>query len=227
MAKITRKVAKIFGSSSGFQQVAQFGSLAAAAPIFTTDVATIQNLANWLTGWFGAVIGGNSPAIEDMNAFCYVMAYQISYLMQAGVPEWETNTIYYKGSLAQSGGQVFVSTTDSNTGNAVTDSTNWLVRDAATVNLTQANTGYTLTSTNKWEKTALVNTSSGATTVNLPQASTCKGARLTVIKTTGDVSQVTIAGTGGDLINGLASVTCDTQYAALDFVSTGTGWIVV
>lgn len=227
MAKIDRKVAKIFGSGAGFQQIAQFGSLAASAPAYSTDPATIQNLANWLSGWFGAVIGNNSPAIEDMNAFCYVAAYQIAYLMQAGIPEWETGTTYYKGSLVQSGGQVFVSKTDDNQGNALTDDTNWVVRDGAPVNLVFADSGYVLSGTNKWEKTALVDTSGGATTVTLPQAATCKGARLTVIKTTGDANAVTIARSGADLINGATSQTIENQYTSYDFLSTGTGWIVV
>lgn len=99
MTKITRQTQKIFGSNAGFDQIAQFGSLAAAAPIFTTNVATIQALSNYLTGWFGGVIGQNSPAIEDMNALCYLYAYQLAYLMQAGISEWDSGTTYYTGSL--------------------------------------------------------------------------------------------------------------------------------
>lgn len=128
MAKITRKIAKIFGSSAGVNQIGTFGSLAAGSPAYTTDPTVIQSLANYLTGWFGAVVGGNSPAIEDMNALCYLFAYQIAYVMQEGVPEWDATTTYYIGSLVNNGsGVIYVSLTDTNLNNALTDATKWRV----------------------------------------------------------------------------------------------------
>lgn len=125
MAKITRAIQKIFGSAAGINQRAQIGSLAAGTPNFTTDPAVIQGLANYLEGWFGVVLGGNSPAIEDMNSLCFLFAYQLAYLMQAGIAEWETGTTYYKGSFVNVGGVSYISLTDNNLGNAVTSSTNW------------------------------------------------------------------------------------------------------
>lgn len=125
MAKITRKTALIFGISAGINQIAEFGSLAAGTPVFTTDPAVIQSLSNYLGGWFNAVVGGNSPAIEDMNALCYLFAYQIAYGMQAGIPEWDAGTTYYINSLVQSGGVIYMSRTDTNLNNAVTSAANW------------------------------------------------------------------------------------------------------
>lgn len=126
MAKITRVSAKIFGASAGADQIKQFGSLSAGTPLSSTDPATIQALSNWLTGWYGAVIGGNSPAIEDVNAMSYVFAYQLAYLMQAGVAEWDSGTTYYIGSLVNDGtGVVYVSITNANLNNAVSDVVNW------------------------------------------------------------------------------------------------------
>lgn len=126
MAKLTRVLQKVFGSSAGANQRAQFGSLAAAAPAFTTDPLVIQSLSNYLDGWFAAVVGGNSPAIEDMNSLCFLYAYQLAYLMQAGTAEWDATTTYYKGSLANNGnGLTYASLTDANLGNALTDATNW------------------------------------------------------------------------------------------------------
>lgn len=120
MAKITRAVQKIFGSNAGFDQIAQFGSLAAAAPVFTTNPVTIQALSNYLVGWFNGVEATNSPAIEDMNALCYLYAYQLAYIMQAGTPEWDASTTYYKGSLVNdSNGVEYVSTADNNLNNAL------------------------------------------------------------------------------------------------------------
>jgi hypothetical protein len=126
MAKITRKHQKLFASTAGGSEIAQFGSLAAAAPAFTTDPDTIQALSQYLGGWFDAVLAGNSPAIEDMNALFYLYAYQLAYIMQAGVPEWNTSTVYYIGSLASDGaGNVYVSLTDNNSGNALSVAANW------------------------------------------------------------------------------------------------------
>lgn len=99
MSKIVRKNQKIFGINAGFDQIAQFGSLAASAPTFTTDPETIQALSNYLVGWFNGVEATNSPAIEDMNALCYLYAYQLAYLMQQGIPEYNSATTYYMGSL--------------------------------------------------------------------------------------------------------------------------------
>lgn len=125
MARLARFTAKIFGSSAGVNQISQFGSLAAGAPAFSTNPGVIQNLSRWASGWFNAVIGGNSPAIEDMNAFCFVMAYQIAYMMQQGVAEWDSATTYYTNNFAASNGDIFVSIADNNLNNPVSDATKW------------------------------------------------------------------------------------------------------
>lgn len=126
MAKITRVLQKLFGSTASADQIGQFGSLAAGTPVTTTDPATMQSLSNWLEGWFGAVLGGNSPAIEDMNAVCFVFARQLAYIFQNGIPEWETNTTYYIGSVVASGLNTYTSIVDDNLGNLVTDTTKWI-----------------------------------------------------------------------------------------------------
>lgn len=126
MAKITRAIQKIFGSTAGADEIAQFGSLAASAPAFTTSPTVIQALSNYLDGWFGAVLGENSPAIEDMNALFYLITYQLSYLMQTGIAEWNAATTYYIGSVVNDGTGLFlISLTDGNLNNALTDTDNW------------------------------------------------------------------------------------------------------
>lgn len=117
---------KVFGTDADTDQRAVFGSLAQAVPAFSTDVETIQSLAPWSDGWFAAILGGNSPAIEDMNSMCFVLAYQLAYIMQTGVPEWNAATTYYKGSVVNNtNGVLYTSLTDTNLNNAVTDRTNW------------------------------------------------------------------------------------------------------
>ena len=115
MARLPRVTQKLFGSSAGFQQVGQFGSLAANSPTYTTDAAQIQGLSNFLDGWFAAVLGNNSPAIQDMNGLFLVAFQQLAYLMQEGVAEWDTATTYYTGNIVSDGaGQLYVSLQDSN-----------------------------------------------------------------------------------------------------------------
>lgn len=136
MAKILRKAAQIFGSTASTAQIAKFGSLAASAPVTysgaTADPDNIQSLANWLQGWFAGVEGASSPAIEDLNAYCYTMAYQVAYQMQTGVPEWNSATTYYIGSVVNDGlGNLFVSLVDANLNVSTNNTTNWLQMTSA------------------------------------------------------------------------------------------------
>lgn len=167
MSKITRQTQKIFGSSAGLNQISQFGSLTNAAPIFTTNIATIQALTNYLVGWYDAIQAQNAFAIEDMNAVCYLYAYQLAYLFQAGIPEWDSGTTYYTGSLAQESGQIFRSLIDTNLNNDPSTSSDWaapispgLFTPTSMSVVTTVTSGYTL----QW---AILNVSSGKTfTVN-------------------------------------------------------------
>lgn len=99
MAKIPRKSSKVFGSNANTNRIAVFGSLQNNNKQFSTDPNVIQGQANWLGGWDSAVMGGNSPALEDVNAVNYVNSYQSSYILQSGVPEWDSATTYFIGNI--------------------------------------------------------------------------------------------------------------------------------
>jgi len=108
----------------------EFGSLAAGDPQFysgsTITPTIVQMLSNYLTGWYGAVVGANSPTIQDMNSLCFLYAYQLAYLMQAGVPEYDSGTTYYKGSLAQDGaGNLFIALVDGQSAAALNNPGFW------------------------------------------------------------------------------------------------------
>jgi microcystin-dependent protein len=107
MAKLSRVYQKLFGSAANAGEIGKFGSLAAGSPTTTTDPWVMQQLGNWDGGWFSAVLGGNSPAIEDMNALHYVAFYQLAYLMQEGIPEYDASTTYFIGSVVKYGGQFY------------------------------------------------------------------------------------------------------------------------
>lgn len=119
MAKLTRITNILFGSSAPSQTIEQFGSFTLdSVPNYTTDPAVIQARSAWVNGWTTAINAGNkAPYVQDQNAVDYVFSYQLSYLFQAGIPEWDTATVYYTNSVVQYNGQWFISLQDSNTGN--------------------------------------------------------------------------------------------------------------
>lgn len=129
MSKLNRYAQKLFGSTAPNNSMSEFGSLANGTPArysgatITPDI--IQDL-NYPGGWQAAVLGGNSPCIEDMNSLCYLFGYQLSYLMQQGIAEWNAATTYFIGSLVNDGsGIIYVSKTNNNLNNALSSTANW------------------------------------------------------------------------------------------------------
>lgn len=129
MSKLTRAYQRIFGTNAtlGVGGIEQFGSLAAGSINYTNDPALLQSLSQFLDGWEAAILGNNSPAIEDMNALFYLAFRQIAYGLQEGIAEWNVETPYYINSYAKgSNGLTYVSKTDDNIGNDPTvDAINW------------------------------------------------------------------------------------------------------
>lgn len=131
MAKLSRVFFRLFGSSGPTDDFAEFGSQKAGTPIKTKNPVTIQALAAWLTGWKGATLTDkNLPPLEDMNALFYVLAYMQAYNFQEGIPEWDTDTVYFTGSCVRRPNdvEIYMSAKDDNSGNALppeTSDANW------------------------------------------------------------------------------------------------------
>src|SRR6185437_172138 len=130
MTNLARYAAKVFGSTAGSNQMAKYGSLIAAPPGNLYDGSTItpdivQELSNYSDGLYAATGGAYSPTIQDQNSLFYLMSYQIAYLLEKGIPEWNSDTTYYSNDYVRSGSQLYYSLTDSNLNNAVTDNTKW------------------------------------------------------------------------------------------------------
>lgn len=126
MAKITRAFQKIFADGiTATGNIAEFGSLAEGSPQYSKDPVQIQSRAAWLSGWAAATIGNQSPAFQDFNGYQYLISRQIAYLLQAGIAEWDTTTVYYIGSFCQVAGVVYKSKIDNNQGNAVGENASW------------------------------------------------------------------------------------------------------
>ena len=204
MAKLTRYTQKIFGSSAGANNMGEFGSFAAGTPArysgSTITPTIIQALSNYLGGWFDAIDGFNSPCIEDMNSLAFLWAYQLSYLFQQGIPEWDSGTTYYTGSLVNYGGVLWISLIDNNTSN-LTVGTSWTGYNgaqakSANFNVTVPCPGY------------ICDVSGGSITASLPAVSSFSNNQYRVSfknKSFGSSNTLTISPNGGDFIEGVNS----------------------
>ena len=205
---LTRITQFIFGSTAGGDQIGEFGSLAASDPTFTTDPEVAMNTPEWLGGWFSAILGGNSPAIEDMNAFCFVVTYQLAYLLQKGVPQWDAGTTYYTDAIVKSGGVLYVSLVDTNLNHDVTDNTKWKVYGGS-LNQQTANYAVAL-SDDKVE----MNATGGARTVTLLAVTADKYKSFTITKTDSSTNPVTVT-------DGTFTAQLNAQYDSITVYSNG------
>lgn len=134
MPRLTRKNIKVFAGSATNNGV--FGSLQANNPTTTSDVEQLQSLSAWEQGWNSATETSEElPPLEEIQGVEYVTTYQQAYLMQEGVPEWSSSVTYYVGSVVKevtsTGFRIYNSLTDNNTGNLLSDTSNWkLVMDS-------------------------------------------------------------------------------------------------
>lgn len=127
MAKLTRQILKLFGRDGSSDKFNQFGSRATGTAVPTKDIATIQGLDAWLNGVHQAILSGSkAPFLQDFNGLFYVLGYQAAYLLQEGIPEWQTGTSYYIGSVVKKTGtfELYGSLTDDNLGNSLPSQVN-------------------------------------------------------------------------------------------------------
>lgn len=229
MAKIVRKLQKIFGIDAGPTEIGVIGSLAAGSPAYaaTKDPDEIQALSNYTDGLYSTVVGSNSPSMQDDNALYYLVTRQLAYLYQAGIPEWNAETTYYIGSVVSNGsGAFFVSLVDDNINQALTDTTKWSALafpPPVAVSASQS-VGGTIPGI-----TYNVTTASAAVALTLP-ASPANGFTFTVKDVGGiaSVNAITIVRAGSENIEGLgATYSCEANYGAWTFQFNGTDWYII
>jgi hypothetical protein len=130
MAKIVRKTQKIFGSAAGATGITKYGTPAGGTSEFSTDLDEIQT-ADWLTGWAAAALAGDEiPTLQDFNAIHFVATTQIAYILQEGIPEYDTGTEYHVNSIVKKTAsyELYGSKVTPNLGNALpaqVDDANW------------------------------------------------------------------------------------------------------
>lgn len=124
MSKITRIFQNLFGETGDQSHFGQFGSRVASPPGFKTkDPNSIQALSAFTgNGIYDAINSSNKAAfLEDLNGLFLLAFRQIAYVLQDGIPEWETATAYYTGSIVRKPGttELYGSLSDANIGNAL------------------------------------------------------------------------------------------------------------
>lgn len=129
MTTLSRKTQKIFAGSADADQIAVFGSMKTGTPDYDTDVEQLQSTA-YTEGWSEAILSDKAPYLEEMNGVQYGFSYQIAYVLQEGIPEYDANTNYSDTSIVKSVDSsnniiLFHSLSDNNLGNALTDTTKW------------------------------------------------------------------------------------------------------
>ena len=124
MSGILRKTAQIFGASlNPANNLAIWGSLLSGSVAYSNDPAAIQSAA-WLNGLAGALVGNKSPTEQDLNGLFYVLAYQIAYLLERGLSEYDPNTTYNQFDVCRVGAKWYSSVVNNNLGN-VPPSAQW------------------------------------------------------------------------------------------------------
>ena len=131
MAILTRKTQPVFASAAA--DIGQFGSGQLGTKVITTDPAVVMACSSgaaWAGGWLDAVLGANKfPPLEEMNGISFVCTYQLAYLFQEGIPEYDAGTTYSQFGICKKAAtfQVYGSLVTNNIGNALTDPASWVL----------------------------------------------------------------------------------------------------
>ena len=210
-----------------FRSLGVFGSYAAEAADYSDDPDEIQGLAAWGAGLAASLVNNCPPFMEEFNALFNLLTRQVSYLMQAGIPEYLAATEYVVGSLvSDSAGGIYVSVVNNNTGNALSDETKWMLFLSSKVRTTDTN----FVTVASDDMTILLGATTDAYPVLaiLPAASAANTGRLVVLKKlfTSGAGNVQIQVDGGGNIDGVTSKTVTTQYATTRLVSDGSQWLI-
>ena len=128
MAKLERKLTKIFANNSGNQGTTVYGSKASGTVQYSKNLDDLQS-TEWEIGREAGVIANSAPVLEDDNTVDFVMSRQIKYIQQMGMCEWLATETYYINSFCAYNGVIYKSLTNNNINhNPENDNgTNWEV----------------------------------------------------------------------------------------------------
>ena len=119
MTNYQRITAKVFGETAtatgNNPEIGQFGSALAGTYVGTTDVSTIQSLTAWSDGFIGCVTPTDQfPPLPELTGFGKVLSQQQAYLLQKGIPEWDSGTTYYLNDYCRIDNVIYYSLQDNN-----------------------------------------------------------------------------------------------------------------
>lgn len=135
MGKLTRLTGKVFAGEADLEDLGVFGSAKAGQgvnPTATDTEAQIQAGTAYGEGWTSAVVSNkNFPPVEEVNGVLRTISYQNCYLLQEGIPAYDSDTEYSNTSIVKAlnnNGIVFYrSLQDGNIGNSLSDTDYWEV----------------------------------------------------------------------------------------------------
>lgn len=108
MAKIPRIAGlKQFGVNGSASDFGQWGSLYAGSPLTTMVPSVIQALSEFQVGLAQEVLAGARPALEDFNGIFLLIFNQLCYLLQQGIPEYDSSTTYFLNSFCSYSGLIY------------------------------------------------------------------------------------------------------------------------
>lgn len=94
----------------------EYGTPTAGRPVYAESTGDIPRDPSKIqtpyyeAGWFPETLTGNiRPYAEDMNGVFYVHSYNLAYLLQAGIPEWNADTPYFPDCVVRVGRILYVS----------------------------------------------------------------------------------------------------------------------
>lgn len=163
---LTRQTQKIFAGNANADQLAVFGSMKTGTPVYSASLTTLQS-TEYTEGWASAIKADKAPYLEEMNAVQYGLSYQLAYLLQEGIPEYDAATEYTDTSVVKTVTDgvitLYVSLANNNIGNSLSDTTYW---KATVLNLeNKANISLNNTASGAFENLVSTAQSSGKATV--------------------------------------------------------------
>lgn len=131
MTTLSRVTGKVFGGNAPLEECGVFGSAKLNNPTNSIDIATIQSGTAYDEGWeAGVVTDKNFPPIEEVTGVLKTISYQACYLLQEGIPTYDSETEYSATSIVKTwiGNtlELYKSKVDGNKGHALTDTTYWV-----------------------------------------------------------------------------------------------------
>lgn len=224
MAKIDFKKQNIFCGASGASGIlGVFGSKKNNLIRYSTDVEDQQSLSIYRAGLGASLINGSPPAVQDLNALCFLITRHIAYLQQRGIAQWNSSTTYYQnnyvsrsvnyvnGESPSAYFEIFKSLVNDNLNNALSDTSKWILCKSNRVRYYSGTTASLA-----WDDSIVHMDSSSNMTFTIPYPTSNYTNRIFTLinKGTGEITvQTALSGGSGANIDKNTTYTIDYKYA--------------